>query len=58
MKEDSGIVKNLILGVIGGFVGGLLFSIFGLSASSLIGSLLISVIGACICIWGGRKLLK
>ena len=57
MKEDSGILKNLILGVIGGFVGGLLFGILGFAATGLPGSLIVSTVGACICIWLGRKFL-
>ena len=56
MSEKSGMIKNIILGVCGGFVGGLLFKLIGLSATGIIGSLLVSTVGACICIWGGRKL--
>ena len=55
MNEKSGTLKNIRLGVGGGFVGGLVFSLLGLSANGLIGSLIVSTVGACICIWLGRK---
>ncbi|MCR5557681.1 MAG: GlsB/YeaQ/YmgE family stress response membrane protein [Butyrivibrio sp.] len=57
MKEKSGTLKNILLGVGGGFVGGLVFKVLGLTASGLFGSLIVSVVGACICIWLGRKLI-
>lgn len=58
MNEKSGTIKNILLGIGGGFVGGAVFNLLGLSANGLIGSLLVSTVGACICIWGGRKLFK
>ena len=56
MGEKSGMIKNILLGLGGGFVGGLVFNLIGLSANGLIGSLIVSVVGACICIWLGRKI--
>ncbi len=58
MKEQSGTLKNILLGIGGGFVGGLIFNLFGLTANGMIGSLIVSIVGACICIWAGRKLFK
>ena len=58
LNEKSGTIKNILLGIGGGFVGGLVFNLLGLSANGLIGSLLVSTVGACICIWAGRKLFK
>lgn len=58
MNEKSGTLKNILLGVGGGFVGGLVFNLLGLSANGLIGSIIVSTVGACICIWAGRKLFK
>ncbi|MBQ6407127.1 MAG: GlsB/YeaQ/YmgE family stress response membrane protein [Butyrivibrio sp.] len=58
MNEKSGTLKNILLGIGGGFVGGLVFNILGLSANGTIGSLIVSIVGACICIWAGRKLFK
>ena len=56
MKERSSWIKNILLGILGGFVGGLVFGLIGLSAHGLIGSLVVSTVGACICIWLGRRL--
>ena len=58
MNEKSGLIKNIFLGILGGFVGGLLFGLIGFSATGTIARLVVSVIGACICIWIGRKLFR
>ena len=46
-----GILINLLLGIAGGVLGGWLFSLFGLGSKGLIGSLVISVIGAVVILW-------
>jgi uncharacterized membrane protein YeaQ/YmgE (transglycosylase-associated protein family) len=56
MGEKSGTLKNMILGVLGSVVGHFLFKLIGLTATGWIGSLIVPVVGACICIWLGRKL--
>ena len=56
MKESSSTIKNIVLGLLGGLVGGFFFNLVGLTATGFIGRLIVSVIGACICIWGGRAL--
>lgn len=56
MQERSSWVKNILLGIGGGFVGGLVFGLIGMSAHGTIANLIVSIIGACICIWLGRKL--
>ena len=58
LSEKSGMIKNILLGIGGGFVGGLVFKLIGFSATGLLGSLIVSVVGACICIWAGRKLFS
>ena len=58
MNEKSGTIKNILLGIGGGVVGGIVFKFLGLNASGLAGSLIVSTVGACICIWVGRKLFK
>jgi uncharacterized membrane protein YeaQ/YmgE (transglycosylase-associated protein family) len=57
MGEKSGTLKNMILGVLGSMVGHFLFKLIGFTATGFIGSIIVSVVGACICIWLGRKLL-
>lgn len=58
MGGDSSTLRNILLGTLGGFVGGLLFSLVGLTATGLLGDIIVSVVGACVCIWVGRKLFK
>ena len=50
--------SELVSWLLGGFVGGILFGLVGLSATGLVGEIIVSVIGACVCIWAGRKLFK
>ena len=56
MQERSSWVKNILLGILGGFVGGWLFGMIGFRASGMIANLFVSIVGACICIWLGRIL--
>lgn len=46
-----GILVNLILGVVGGVLGGWIFSLLGISTSSIWLSLLSSVVGAILILW-------
>ena len=46
-----GLVVNLIVGTIGGVLGGWVFSLLGISAGGIIGSLITSVAGAIILLW-------
>ena len=54
MHENSSWIKNILLGIVGGFVGGLVFSLAGMTARGTIANLIVSIVGACICIWLGR----
>lgn len=44
--EGFGFLKNLGLGLVGSFVGHLLFGVLGFSATSLLGGIIASVAGA------------
>ncbi len=46
-----GILVNLILGVVGGVFGGWIFSLLGISTTSIWLSLLSSVVGAILILW-------
>ncbi len=50
----SGLVTDLIMGVIGSVLGGFLFGLLGLSADGAIGSLVTATIGAIVLIAGLR----
>ena len=60
MKENnpSGIVKNILIGAVGGLLGSLVFSLIGLTSSNWVGDVLISLVGSCLAIWLGRKIQK
>jgi uncharacterized membrane protein YeaQ/YmgE (transglycosylase-associated protein family) len=45
-----GLVGDIVVGVIGAFIGGWLAGLLGLGANGLIGSVIIAFIGACILI--------
>jgi len=49
---------NIILGLIGGFVGSLIFGIIGIGSHNVIGSIIISTIGACIVIYLYKRFVK
>ena len=49
--EGSGCLVNLFLGLIGGLVGSWLFSLFGLTAYSWLGEIVMAVSGAVIVLW-------
>lgn len=47
----SGLVVNMIVGIIGAVIGGYLFGILGISAGGLIGSLITATVGALVLLW-------
>lgn len=49
--KGSGLVINLIIGVVGGLLGGWIFSLFGLFAVGTFGSIIMSVVGAVVLLW-------
>lgn len=51
-RGESGFLRNMLLGIIGGVVGGYVFNILGLSTQpNLFGKILTSVAGAVLVIW-------
>ena len=48
MKKSNGLLMNIILGIVGGVVGTFLLGLIGIDFHGTIGSLIASVIGACI----------
>ena len=56
--EGKGCIVNLVLGIIGGALGGYVFSLFGLQAYSWVGELVVAVIGAMLFLLIWNKLLK
>ena len=55
MDIEGGLLRNIIVGVVGSFVGSALFGAIGFSAHGLIADLIVGIVGACLFIWLGRK---
>ena len=55
MKFDTGLVMNIVLGIVGAVVANFLLGLVGIDLSAnIIVQLIAGVIGACILIWGYR----
>ena len=46
MSRSHGLLTNLIVGVVGAYLGAIIFSLLGLGADSFIGALVVATIGA------------
>ena len=53
-----GVVIDIVLGIVGAMVGGLLLGILGIHAEGLIGTIIVAIIGAVFLIWLSRRLKK
>jgi uncharacterized membrane protein YeaQ/YmgE (transglycosylase-associated protein family) len=51
MKSDTGILMNIILGIVGAAIASAILSAFGIVLGGWIGYLILGFIGACILIW-------
>ena len=58
MGTETSLGRNILMGVLGSFVGEFVFGLFGVHATGSFTSFIISVVGACICIWVGQKISK
>ena len=55
----TSVLRNIVLGILGSFVGSILFGLVGpVRLQASLGEIIVSVIGACVTIWAGRKLFK
>lgn len=46
MKRGHGLVENLVVGVIGAYVGAFLFRLFGLASTGFVGALVVAIVGS------------
>jgi uncharacterized membrane protein YeaQ/YmgE (transglycosylase-associated protein family) len=60
MKSDHGVIEDIILGIVGAFVGGFILNFLGQSGVTgfNIYSLIVAVIGAVVLIFLGRLIHK
>lgn len=56
-REGKGCLMNLLLGVVGGVVGGWLFSLLGIYWAGTLGEIGTAVIGAIVFLWVWNKLM-
>lgn len=56
MKFDTGLLMNIILGIVGAVVGNFLLGLLGIGLGGLIGQLIVAVVGACIVIYAYRMI--
>lgn len=55
---DGGVISNLIVGVIGAMIGGVIFRFLSIAATGAIGELISATVGAMVLIWGLRTLKR
>lgn len=58
MGTKGGLIRNIILGVVGGLVGGWLCGVVGISFAGILGTILVSVAGACLLVFVVNALFK
>ncbi len=51
MNRDHGLLMNLIVGVVGAYLGAFVFSLFGLGAGGFWGALIVAILGAILLLW-------
>ncbi|KEG19242.1 GlsB/YeaQ/YmgE family stress response membrane protein [Bartonella bacilliformis] len=56
MKSQTGVLLNIVLGIIGATLTNFFFSFLGINVVGWFSYLIFGFIGACILIWLGRKI--
>lgn len=51
MNNEGSVLRNILLGIVGGIVGNVVLGLIGIHGSGLIGSIIVAVVGSCIVIW-------
>ena len=54
MKFDTGLIMNIVLGVVGALLGNWLLAVAGIALGGLLGQLIVAVAGACVLILAYR----
>ena len=53
-----GVIADILLGIVGGFVGGWVVGLLGIGGGGLIWSILVAILGAVVLIWITRLIKK
>jgi uncharacterized membrane protein YeaQ/YmgE (transglycosylase-associated protein family) len=51
MNRDHGLLMNLLVGVVGAYLGAIIFSLVGIEAGGFFGALIVAAIGAIVLLW-------
>jgi uncharacterized membrane protein YeaQ/YmgE (transglycosylase-associated protein family) len=51
MKSDTGLLMNIVLGIVGAAIASAIFSFFVIALGGWLGYLIAGFIGACLLIW-------
>jgi len=51
MHFEVNIWLNVLLGIVGAIIGSIIAKFIGIKSSSLIGGMIISILGACLLVW-------
>ena len=54
MNFNSGLILNIVLGIVGAVVGNFVLGLIGIGGGGLIMQVIIAIVGACILIYGYR----
>ena len=56
--QGFGVLGNIIVGIVGAFLGGFIFGLLGISAHNFLGQLIFAVLGALVFLWLLRFIRK
>ena len=56
--EGFGLIVDILLGIVGGWLGSFLFGLFSINIPGHMGELVTAFVGACILVWISRLLKK
>ena len=51
MNNEGTLIRNILLGCVGGIVGNVVLGLIGLYGRGFFGNIIVSVVGSCIIIW-------
>ena len=57
MGREGGLVRNIVVGVVGSGLGSFLFGLAGFAAFGFFARLLVSLVGACVLLWLAQRVL-
>jgi uncharacterized membrane protein YeaQ/YmgE (transglycosylase-associated protein family) len=56
MGREQELVPNLVIGIVGAFIGGFIAKLLGLTADNVIGEVVVATAGAIICLFVWQRI--